>query len=87
MAMTTKRPDAASKSKSPGARKTASAKPASGKAASTEARPAKARPAKTATAKAAAHILQAANGPRTVSHRKIKEAVDKVFRERAHARA
>ncbi len=62
MAMTTKRPGAAAKSKSAEAKKTA-------------------------VAKAGAHILQAAKGPRTVSHRKIKEAVDKVFRERSQARA
>jgi hypothetical protein len=87
MAKTTKRPGAARKSKLIEAKKTASAKPASGKAASTEGRSAKAGPAKMASAKAAAHILQAAKGPRTVSHRKIREAVEKVFRERSHARA
>jgi hypothetical protein len=67
--------------------KMASTKPASGKAGSTEAASTKACAAKTASGKAAAHILPAAKGPRTVSHRKIKEAVEKVFRERAHARA
>ncbi len=43
-------------------------------------------PAKKAVAEksAAAHILSAPKGPRTVSHRKIKDAVEKVFRERAH---
>lgn len=36
---------------------------------------------------AAAHILSAPKGPRTVSHRKMKDAVEKVFRERAHTGA
>ena len=85
--MTTKRMGAARTLKSTGVKKMACAKPTSGKAASTNARTAKTAPAKMASAQAAAHILQAAKGPRTVSHRKIKEAVDKVFRERAHARA
>jgi hypothetical protein len=30
----------------------------------------------------AAHIMAAPKGPRTVSHRRIAEAVEKVFRER-----
>jgi hypothetical protein len=30
----------------------------------------------------AAHIMAAPKGPRTVSHRRIVEAIDKVFRER-----
>ena len=34
---------------------------------------------------AAAHILAAPKGPRTVSHRRIKDAVEKVFRERSTA--
>jgi hypothetical protein len=76
----TKRSGAAGAPKSTGARKAAPAKPVSGK-------PSPARPAKTTSAKPAAHILPAAKGPRTVSHRKIKEAVEKVFRERSHARA
>ncbi|MBV9537404.1 MAG: hypothetical protein JOY70_00575 [Acidisphaera sp.] len=32
---------------------------------------------------AAAHVLSAPKGPRTVTHRELKAAVDKVFRERA----
>jgi hypothetical protein len=87
MTMTTERPGAVRKSKLTEAKKTASAQPASGKAASTMAGSLKASPAKMASAKAGAHILQAAKGPRTISHRKIKEAVEKVFRERSHARA
>ena len=47
----------------------------------------KAVSAKVASAKAAAHILPAAKGPRTVSHRTIKAAVEKVFRERSDARS
>jgi hypothetical protein len=82
MAMTTKLPSAATKSKLTAAKKTASTKPASTKAGAS-----KAGSAKVTSAKASAHILPAAKGPRTVSHRQIKEAVDKVFRERAHARA
>jgi hypothetical protein len=82
MAMTTKRSGVARKLNSTGAKKAVSANAAPGKT-----RSAKASPAKMASAKAAAHILQAAKGPRTVSHRKIKEAVDKVFRERSRARA
>jgi hypothetical protein len=35
----------------------------------------------------AAHIMAAPKGPRTVSHRRIAEAVDKVFRERTMANA
>ena len=73
MAMTTRRPGAARKSKASGA-----------KTASTKARSAKAGPV---PANPAAHILPAAKGPRTVSHRKIKQAVDNVFRERSPARA
>ncbi len=73
---------AAGKTKSTGGKKAALPKLAAGKTAST-----KARSAKAGSANAAAHILQAAKGPRTVSHRKIKEAVEKVFRERSHARA
>jgi hypothetical protein len=46
----------------------------------------KAGPVKMKSASPAARILEAAKGPRTISHRKIKEAVDQVFRERAHAR-
>jgi hypothetical protein len=38
-----------------------------------------------AMAKAAAHIMAAPKGPRTVSHRKIVAAVEKVFRAREHA--
>jgi hypothetical protein len=87
MAMTTKRPYVPRKSTPTGAKGTAPTKPASGTAASNKARSVKAGPAKTDSSKAAARILQAAKGPRTISHRKIKEAVDKVFRERPHARA
>ena len=87
MAMTTKRMGAARKLKSAGAKKTAGAKLVTGRAVSTMARSAKVGPAKMASATAASHILPAANGPRTVSHRKIKEAVEKVFRERSLARA
>ena len=36
---------------------------------------------------AAAHILSAPKGARTVSHQKIKAAVDKVFRDRARTGA
>jgi hypothetical protein len=45
--------------------------------------------AKKASARKAAapHILAAPKGPRTVSHRRIKQAVDKVFRERSGADA
>ncbi len=82
MATTTKLPGGAPKSKPAEAKKMATARPASGKAASVETRSAKAGPAKMTSAKAAAHILQAAKGPRTISHRKIEEAVEKVFRER-----
>jgi hypothetical protein len=82
MGMTTKRPGAARLATPGGGKKTAPAKPASSKAASI-----KTRAAKVGSAKAAAHILEAAKGPRTVSHRKIKEAVEKVFRERSQARA
>jgi hypothetical protein len=35
----------------------------------------------------AAHIMAAPKGPRNVSHRRIAEAVDKVFRERTIANA
>ena len=35
--------------------------------------------------RAAAHIMSAPKGPRTVSHQRIKAAVEKVFRERAQA--
>jgi len=42
---------------------------------------------KASGAKAAAHILDAAKGPRTVSHRRIKSAVEKVLRERSLADA
>jgi hypothetical protein len=87
MAMTTKRAGAVSKSKSTGAGKAVSPKPASGKPAFNKIRSAKAPTTKAATAQAAAHILPAAKGPRTISHRMIEEAVDKVFRERSHARA
>ena len=38
-------------------------------------------------AKGAGYILAAPKGPRTVSHRRIKQAVDKVFRERSGADA
>lgn len=31
------------------------------------------------------HIMAAPKGPRTVSHQRIKAAVEKVFRERPHA--
>jgi hypothetical protein len=79
LAMPTTPPGDARKSKSAGAKRTAAAKPAPDKARSAKARP--------ASADAAAHILPAAKGPRTVSHRKIEEAVEKVFRERAPARA
>jgi hypothetical protein len=82
MGTTTKRPGAARIAKPAGGKKAALAKPASSKAASI-----KTRAAKVGSAKAAAHILEAAKGPRTVSHRKIKEAVEKVFRERSQARA
>ena len=46
-----------------------------------------------ATAKTGPHkvcfsyILEAPKGKRTVSHRRIEQAVDKVFRARAHADA
>ncbi len=33
------------------------------------------------------HILAAPKGPRTVSHRRIKDAVEKVFQERSRADA
>lgn len=33
--------------------------------------------------KAVSHIMPAPKGPRTVSHRRIREAVAKVFQERA----
>ena len=48
-----------------------------------------ARPASKAVGarSAAAHIMAAPKGPRTVSHRRIAEAVDKVFRERTLANA
>jgi hypothetical protein len=36
---------------------------------------------------AAAHIKAAPKGPRTVSHRRIAAAVEKVFRERSLANA
>jgi hypothetical protein len=42
---------------------------------------------KASLTKAAAHILGAAKGPRTVSHRRIKSAVEKVLRERSLADA
>ena len=42
-----------------------------------------ARPGK--AGQAASYILSAPKGPRTVSHRQIKTAVEKVFRERAEA--
>ncbi len=35
----------------------------------------------------AGHIMEAPKGPRTVSHRRIQEAVEKVFRERNPAHA
>ncbi len=35
----------------------------------------------------ATHIMPAPKGPRTVSHQRIKAAVEKVFRDRAHADA
>jgi hypothetical protein len=92
MAVMTKQPGAAGKSSSIGAKKkasakTASTKPASAKGVSTKTRFTKAGPAKTASPDAAAHILRAAKGPRTVSHRKIKEAVEKVFRDRGQTLA
>lgn len=34
---------------------------------------------------AGSYVLSAPNGPRTLSHRRIKAAVEKVFRERAYA--
>lgn len=36
---------------------------------------------------AADHIMEAPKGPRTVSHRRIQEAVEKVFRARNPAHA
>jgi hypothetical protein len=81
MASATKQPGGARNSKLTGARKAASSKAASGKVRSN-----KTASAKMASAEAAAHILQPAKGPRTVSHRKIKEAVDKLFRIRSDAR-
>jgi hypothetical protein len=39
------------------------------------------------TGKAAAHILSAPKGPRSVTHDQIKKAVAKVFRERHSADA
>jgi len=35
----------------------------------------------------AVKILSAPPGPRTVSHRDLKKAIEKVFRERQHANA
>lgn len=81
MAMTARLLDTGGTSKPTKANKTASAKSGSGKTAS-----AKPAPPKLASRNAAAHILQPAKGPRTISHRQIKEAVEKIFRERAQAR-
>ena len=67
------------------------AKAAGGKAASAGERSAEApkraaagKPAATRAGKKASgsYILSAPNGPRTVSHKRIKEAVKAVFRER-----
>jgi hypothetical protein len=52
--------------------------PAAKKAAAPTARSAKSK---------ASYILAAPKGSRTVSHRRIKEAVEKVFRERAQPNA
>jgi len=77
MAMTTKPPDAARKFKSTGTKTTLPAETTS----------AKATPAKKPSPSAAAHILQPAKGPRTISHRQIKDAVEKIFRERSRTDA
>jgi hypothetical protein len=52
-------------------------------------KPAAGRPASKAVGarSPAAHIMAAPKGPRTVSHRRIAEAVDRIFRERTMANA
>jgi hypothetical protein len=44
-------------------------------------------PKKTVRKKAGSYILAPAKGPTNVSHRRIKKAVEKVFRERSAADA
>ncbi len=43
---------------------------------------ARSSPKVTAKTSAASYVLSAPKGPRTISHRRIKEAVEKVVRER-----